>query len=484
MGASNGGAGEARRAGEVRSGRGLTTTVVPVVGMTCRTCENRIERHVRRLRGVEDVSASAVHARVEIVSSRPIPARLIAAAIDAAGYEVGRTPWIERDAQVWATAGIGIAVIALVAIVAQLTGLTKLAAGVGDLSSGGLVVALLLGLAAGVSTCMALVGGLVLALSAAFTSRQPDGQAAGFLDHMHPSLVFMAGRIGGYAFFGALLGALGASVAMPTALTAVLMLAVAVVMTILGTRLTGLSPRIAAWSPTLPGGLGRSLGLDGTSVASYSDARAAGLGAASFFLPCGFTQAVQVYALSTGSPMRAAAIMAMFALGTAPGLLAMAGLPVLVPSRARPVLLRLVGVVVLGFAVINGSAGVRLASASLPTALAASVGSAPAANGASAANAQDLHTYQDSSGYRPSNVTISAGIPTRWNIESLDTSSCAMFLRVPSLGLAVTLHKGSNIVNLPALQAGTLSYTCAMGMYGGSVTVVDRPVGAIGGATP
>ena len=30
------------------------------------------------------------------------------------------------------------------------------------------------------------------------------------------------------------------------------MIVVAIVMTILGTRLTGLSPRIAGWSPTLP----------------------------------------------------------------------------------------------------------------------------------------------------------------------------------------------------------------------------------------
>ena len=38
-------------------------------------------------------------------------------------------------------------------------------------------------------------------------------------------------------------------------------LALAVVMFLLGTRLTGLSPRLAGWSPTLPMGLGGKLGL-------------------------------------------------------------------------------------------------------------------------------------------------------------------------------------------------------------------------------
>jgi sulfite exporter TauE/SafE len=119
---------------------------------------------------------------------------------------------------------------------------------------------------------------------------------------------------------------------MPPVATGVLM--IVVVMTILGTRLTGISPRIAGWSPTLPMGVGRSLGLGGNRGGTYSDGRAATLGAASFFLPCGFTQAVQIFALSTGSPLFGAALLATFAVGTAPGLLALAGLPVVVPSGA------------------------------------------------------------------------------------------------------------------------------------------------------
>ncbi|HEX2753818.1 MAG TPA: heavy metal-associated domain-containing protein, partial [Candidatus Limnocylindrales bacterium] len=140
--------------------------------MTCRSCEVRIERNLRRLPNIERVSASAVHARVEIVSSGPVPAADIAAAIEAAGYEVGRTSWLERDAQVWATAAGGLLVLVLIAVLAQATGIAGLASGAGSLSQGGVVVALLLGLAAGVSTCMALVGGVVLALSAANETRR------------------------------------------------------------------------------------------------------------------------------------------------------------------------------------------------------------------------------------------------------------------------------------------------------------------------
>jgi uncharacterized protein len=454
------------------------TEVIQVAGMTCHSCEIRIQRNVGRIPNVERVTANAARGRVEIVSFGPVSAKAVVRAINAAGYEIGQTPWLERDPRAWLDAATGLVLLAAIAMLAQMTGLTGLASGTGNLSSGGLAVALLLGLAAGVSTCMALVGGLLLALSAAFQARRAGSAVGGkgVATQMRPALVFMAGRIAGYAVLGALLGAVGASVTMPPRVTAVLMITVAVVMIILGTRLTGLSPRIAAWSPTLPSGLGKSLGLHSDATGGYSDKRAAGLGAASFFLPCGFTQAVQIYALSTGSPLFAGALMATFAIGTAPGLLALAGLPVLVPSRMKPGLLRLVGVVVLGFALLNGSAGLRLAGIQLslpgvePVAAAAPPAGITAPDGG-----QVLTTHQDGGGYSPGNVSIYAGTRTHWIVKSSTTGTCAASLVVPSLGLQARLHVGDNTIELPAMASGTLDYSCAMGMYGGQITIVDRP---------
>lgn len=458
---------------------GTISVTLPVRGMTCRSCEVRIARQVGRLPNVHKVTASAVRGQVVVESSAPVSPAAIEKAINKAGYEIGRTPWLESDPVVWMTAGVGVLLVAALAVIAQVTGIAGLASGAGDLASGGLVVALLLGLAAGVSTCMALVGGLVLGLSAAFQSGR-TGVDRGAAARMRPALVFIGGRIGGYAVLGAALGALGASLTMPPLLTAALMIAVAIVMTLLGTRLTGLSPRIAGWSPTLPMGLGARLGLGEGTVSAYSDRRAAALGAASFFLPCGFTQAIQVYALSTGSPLFAAALLGTFAIGTAPGLLALAGLPVVVPSRARPTLLRLVGVVVLGFALLNGSAGIRLAGFTMPSVVGFAA-AAPLPGTLGSDGVQAITTYQDADGYSPGNIVIYAGHPTRWTVESSTTATCAASLWVPDLNIRARLNKGTNTFELPALRAGTVNYTCAMGMYGGRITVVDAPVDA-GGA--
>jgi sulfite exporter TauE/SafE/copper chaperone CopZ len=459
-------------------------TVIPVAGMTCRSCEVRINRYVGRLPGVEHVSASAVRGRVEIESSAPLSSAALRGAISAAGYEVGRSPWIERDPVVWGTAGVGLVIVVGIAVALTLSGIGGLANSAGDLASGGLAVALLLGLAAGVSTCMAMVGGLVLALSASYTARMAaSGQGdPGVAARLRPAGMFMMGRVVGYGIFGAVLGAIGATLALPPMVTAALMVAVAVLMTLLGVRLTGLSPRIAAWSPTLPMGLATRLGLADGQSGGYSDGRAALLGAASFFMPCGFTQAVQVFALSTGSPVYAGALLAVFALGTAPGLLALAGLPIVMPTSFRPTLLRLAGVAVLAFALVNATAALRLAGVGLPGAGGGSA-SAAVAQGAPTDGKQLLSTDQNADGYSPNTATIYAGEATTWTIESKSTASCASSIVVPLLNISKRLHLGPNTIELPALSAGTVYYSCSMGMFGGAITVVDRPAGQTGAAT-
>ncbi len=47
---------------------------------------------------------------------------------------------------------------------------------------------------------------------------------------------------------------------------------------------------------------------------------------------------------------------------------------------------------------------------------------------------------------------------------------------MPSLDIEVILVPGDNVIDLPALPAGNLDYTCSMGMYYGSITV--QPAGA------
>ena len=151
----------------------------------------------------------------------------------------------------------------------------------------------------------------------------------------------------------------------------------------------------------------------------------------------------------------------------------------------RPTLLRLVGVVVIGFAFVNASAGLRLSGVTLPSlGVEPAAAAPPPAGGVRRPTAtQTLTTYQDADGYSPGNVSIYAGIPTRWTIESSNDQHLRRLPRRPRpRHPGPPARRASNTIDLPALPAGTLAYTCSMGMYGGRITIVERPTGATGGS--
>lgn len=456
----------------------VTEVTVPVTGMTCHSCEKRVTRALRRLPGVESVQVSVAHGTATVHGDALPERSALDAAIRAAGYEPGAPPWLTRDRAVWRTVVLAALVLALGASVVAGLGadLGDLTSGLSDPGRGGLLFVLVLGLTAGLSTCMAMVGGLVLGFSASHAAALAarGATAPPFGIRIRPQLAFNAGRVVGFAVLGALLGALGSTMSLPTRVTAVLVLTVAVVMFLLGVRLTGLSPRVAAWSPRLPAGIGRALGIEASTGAGYSHWRTALVGAATFFLPCGFTQAVQVYALSTASPVAAGAVMATFAVGTTPGLLALGSVPELSTGRRQATVLRVVGVLVLGFALLNVSSSLNLLGVGGGGSAAAGARTA-SANVTVANGVQTVHMTQTPSGYEPADTVLYAGLPTTWEIEGTSAFDCSAFLRVPDLGVQVDLKEGTNTVQLPALEPGRVKFTCVMGMYSGTLVAVEPP---------
>ncbi len=237
------------------------------------------------------------------------------------------------------------------------------------------------------------------------------------------------------------------------------MIAVAVVMTILGTRLTGLSPRIAAWSPTLPVGLGpdarASRGAGGRVLgrAGRGPRRRLLLPALRLHPGGPGLRALDRLARSSPAPSWRSSRS-----GPRPASSPSPASPLVVPAAWRPTLLRFVGVVVIGFAVVNASAGLRLAGFSLPIpGVEARVGcraAQPARRPCARDGTQALVTFQDAAGYSPGNVSIYAG-PHAWTIESSTTAHLRRFARRPrARHPASRSTKGANTIELPALPPG------------------------------
>jgi len=449
---------------------------VPVQGMTCRACEVRVGKALRRVPGVLDAEVSVRAGRATLTVDPAVRSdRLqsdVEAAVRKAGYDVGRAPWLSADVEVWKQAVLAIAVVGSLAVLLWWFGVPDLVGG--SVEAGGLAVVLLVGLAAGVSTCMALVGGLVLAVSASYAASVSYEDGSPRRTGWRPQLAFQAGRIVGFVILGGVLGAVGARLSLPERATAVLTLAVALVMVVLGLRLLRISPRMSAWSPTLPPSMARALGVEDRAGRPYSDTRTAVLGALTFFLPCGFTQAMQLYAMTTGSALAGAAVMGVFALGTAPGLLALGGLPALASGRARDQVLAITGAVLVAFAVVNASGVAGIfgwtadRSDEVPVALTSNV--------TVSGSLQTVSMDQTTRGYAPETSVVQAGVPIRWEITSVSDLSCAAYLRgVTDPEFRVDLATGPNVVELPALAPGRWDFSCAMGMYSGTLIAIDQP---------
>jgi sulfite exporter TauE/SafE len=88
------------------------------------------------------------------------------------------------------------------------------------------------------------------------------------------------------------------------------------------------------------------------------------LGVGTFFLPCGFTQSMQVSALSSGSFISGSLIMLSFALGTLPMLALLSfGSASFAHSKYAPLFFKSAGIVVIGlglFALLAGLAGLGI----------------------------------------------------------------------------------------------------------------------------
>ncbi len=200
----------------------------------------------------------------------------------------------------------------------------------------------LVGVMASLSTCMAVVGGLVLSLSA--TVAKESGQ-------VRPQLLFHVGRLVSFFVLGGAIGAIGATVTLSDEVSFVLSFLIGMVMLILGINLLDIFPWAKKWQLAMPKVFARRA-LD-TKRLTHTLAPLI-IGSATFFLPCGFTQSMQLYSLTTGGFLSGALTMFVFALGTLPVLALMSfGSFRIEKSSSKELFFKTAGLVVILLALLN-----------------------------------------------------------------------------------------------------------------------------------
>jgi sulfite exporter TauE/SafE len=319
---------------------------------------------------------------------------------------------------------------------------------------------------------MALVGGLILGLASRHAELHPEATAG---QKFRPHIFFNLGRIIGYALLGGAIGLLGNAFKLSPNGLGALTFIVGAIMVFLGLKLVQIFPALKDRSITLPSGVARYFGMSG-HAREYSHRGAVIAGALTFFLPCGFTQAMQAYAVSTGSFFKGAAVMGLFAIGTAPGLLGIGGLTSALSGRKARRFFMIAGlaVIALGLFNVKNSLGLFGFAAKQPSENSAA---APAPNAAASDSVQEVRMTQNAGGYDPDVFTVQKGRPVRWIITSTSPYSCAASIVMREYGVSQGLALGENIITFTPTRAGIVPFSCGMGMYRGRFIVTDSANG-------
>jgi sulfite exporter TauE/SafE/copper chaperone CopZ len=443
-----------------------------------------IEDELGKVPGVEKSIASSKRGTVEIFyESKKPDDKKIEEAVMAGGYSLGsagKKSFLSKNPSDYKDLGLAFIFVLALHFILQDLGLANInLAGPASAPSSFLVI-ILVGLTAGVSSCMVVVGGLVLGISTRYAEKHPEATA---LQKFKPHLYFNLGRVLGFALLGGLLGILGSVIQFSSLALAVITVLVGLVMLVMGLQLIEIFPVLSSFKLTLPKSLSRILGLDKRKDKETGEA-AFPLGVLTFFLPCGFTQAMQIFAVSTGSFLGGALVMGTFALGTVPGLLGIGGLTSAVRGTFARRFFKFAGVLVILFALVNIRNGFTLGGLQINPAAQTQnsnqiTAATPAADSAPQNDpnvtlengVQVVKMVETGEGYSPDRFTIKKGLSVKWEIDGQEPYSCASTIEMPAYNISRHLSSGENEIEFTPTQIGTIAFSCSMGMYTGEFIV-------------
>jgi sulfite exporter TauE/SafE len=365
-------------------------------------------------------------------------------------------------------------VLAAIALALQHFHLLPRGLSVSDQMSYGLVF--LIGVVASVSSCLAVTGGLLVALSAKYNEAHPHLSDR---ERLAPHIYFNIGRLLSYILLGGAIGALGSALTLSPAATGMLTLLASLIMILLGLSMLGLFPSLAAVLPTMPKTVSHRVH---DAAAKETKSAAFLLGGATFFLPCGFTQALQLYVLSKGSFTTGALTMLAFAVGTMPALLSLSAISSFAKGAFQKHFLRFAGAAVILLGLLNIQYGLVLTGRDMnPSSAKDTTKSIVASDaGAQAGEQQSISMRVVGLEYQPNQFTVKQGVPVQWWIDGSQADGCGRVLVAPKLRIQKMLSANSTtLITFTPDKPGEYAFNCGMGMMtpGSKITVVPNDRG-------
>jgi len=450
-------------------GEKLIKKTLKVSGMTCVSCERKIQESLKKINGITEVNANFSNSKVDIVyDSSTVEMDVVEKVLFDIGYEVKGKITEEKSDKLTINQllGIGIVLFAFYVIINNTIGFNFIPKIEQSMSYGILFV---VGLFTSLH-CIAMCGGINLSQCVSYkTGSHKNDQSK-----IKPSFLYNAGRVVSYTVIGGIVGALGGVVSFSGMAKGIVAVIAGAFMVIMGINMLNIFPWLRKLNPRMPRFLGDKLrAKNGNNGPFY-------VGILNGLMPCGPLQAMQLYALGTGSFFAGAAAMFMFSLGTVPLMFGFGAVSTLLSRKFTNRMLKFSAVLVIALGVVMASRGLTL-SGIQPSAVASNDGNkaaivkkAPVGNIAKIEGDKQVVTIDLlPNSYTP--IIVRKGIPVEFNIKAdkANINGCNSAIYIPEYKYTKDLKPGDNIIKFTPAEAGNIGFSCWMGMITSNILVVD-----------
>jgi len=433
--------------------------IIKVYDMTCTSCENRVEKALKKVDGVINAMASYSAQQVTVeYDSKLCTSEQLKETINKAGYST-------KSSNSMKFAGF-LVIAAAVLLLGNSTAGFDMSA---KLNNASYAVLFVVGMLTSIH-CVGMCGGIMLTQSLSKNSIINEKQSR--LKALMPAILYNVGRVTSYTIIGGIVGVLGSVLSLSLNVKAGLQIFAGVFMVIMGLNMAGFS-LFRKFNIKLPWS---SCKIKNKPKAPFL------VGILNGLMPCGPLQTMQLYALGTGSAAAGAISMFLFSLGTVPLMLVFGAISGLLSKGYTKQLLKFSGILVVVLGLIMGNRGLALAGVGVPNASAlaqslsgseanasqANIGKATIENGV-----QVIRMTADNNGYTPNAFYVQKGIPVKWIITGSQINSCNNAVVVPSLNIQKTLKSGENIIEFTPKDED-MNFSCWMGMIRGIIKVTDN----------
>ncbi|WP_243120208.1 urease accessory protein UreH domain-containing protein [Caloramator sp. E03] len=320
----------------------LMEKVVKIKGMSCTGREIRIENELKKLDGIVKVKASFKNSNVYIVYDGDlIKYETIVQCIEKMGYKIDNSEDIikKEDNSVDVLLGIAILLFGLYFIIKNTIGFNFIPQINQSMGYGILFIV-------GVLTsfhCVAMCGGINMTQCISFENKRNNN-----FNYIRPSFLYNAGRILSYTIIGGIVGALGSAINFSSRVKGAVVIFSGIFMIIMALNMLNIFPWLKRLNPAFRI-FGKKINYkNGKNGPFY-------IGLLNGLMPCGPLQAMQIYALGTGSFIKGALSMFIFSLGTVPLMFGFGVFSSFLSSRFAHKVLKVSAalIMILGFITIN-----------------------------------------------------------------------------------------------------------------------------------